>query len=447
MEIEPLDPDPFLCFSSFVLSIIKEPLLFDFFLLIAVLLILLLFSAFISGSEVAYFSLSAKDASFFKHSKNVSERNIFTLLDKPKKLLATILIVNNLINISLIILFTLTVNKYFDFSNYNKTLTFVFEIGLITLLLVLFGELIPKIYANQNNKRFAKFMSFPLLGLTPIFHPFSLLLVKGTNVIEKRIKKKEYSITAEEFKQAIDITAIKENNPDNKMILKRLINFSNVYVKQIMISRVDVVAYDRETAFNDILEKIKNDKYSRVPVYKDNPDNIKGILYIKDLLPFFEKDNNFQWQKLLRKPFFIPENKKIDDLLKEFQNKKVHLAIVVDEYGGFSGIITLDDILEEIIGDITDELDDSIEEFYSKIDDNTLIFNAKTPLTDFVKILNLPDNYFDKEKGDAETLAGLIIEILGRIPSEGENIKIVNLLFRINAVDNKKIDKIKVILK
>ncbi|MEA3495632.1 MAG: gliding motility-associated protein GldE [Bacteroidota bacterium] len=447
MEIEPLDPDPFLCFSSFVLSIIKEPLLFDFFLLIAVHLILLLFSAFISGSEIAYFSLSAKDITFFKHSKKVSERNIFTLLDKPKKLLATILIVNNLINISLIILFTLTINKYFDFSNYNKTLTFVFEIGLITLLLVLFGELIPKIYANQNNKRFAKFMSFPLLGLTPIFHPFSFLLVKGTNVIEKRIKKKEYSITAEEFNQAIDITAIKENNPDNKMILKRLVNFSNVYVKQIMISRVDVVAYDRETTFNYILEKIKNDKYSRVPVYKDNPDNIKGILYIKDLLPFFEKDNNFQWQKLLRKPFFIPENKKIDDLLKEFQNKKVHLAIVVDEYGGFSGIITLDDILEEIIGDITDELGDSIEDFYSKIDDKTLIFNAKTPITDFVKILNLPDNYFDKQKGDSETLAGLVIEILGKIPSEGENIKIANLLFVINAVDNKKIDKIKVILK
>ncbi len=447
MEIEPLDSDPFLCFSSFVLSIIKEPLLFNFFLLIAILLILLLFSAFISGSEIAYFSLSAKDITSFKHSKNISERNIFTLLDKPKKLLATILIVNNLINISLIILFTLTINKYFDFSNYNKTLTFVFEIGLITLLLVLFGELIPKIYANQNNKRFAKFMSFPLLGLTRIFHPFSFLLVKGTNVIEKHIKKKEYSITAEEFKQAIDITGIKENNPDNKKILKRLVNFSNVYVKQIMISRVDVVAYDKETTFNDILEKIKNDKYSRVPVYKDNPDNIKGILYIKDLLPFFEKDNNFQWQKLLRKPFFIPENKKIDDLLKEFQNKKVHLAIVVDEYGGFSGIITLDDILEEIIGDITDEIGDSIEEFYSKIDDKTFVFNAKTPLTDFVKILNLPDNYFDKQKGEAETIAGLIIEILGRIPSEGENIKIANLLFVINAVDNKKIDKIKVILK
>ena len=364
------------------------------------------------------------------------------MLEKPKELLATILIVNNLVNISAIILFSIFVNEYFNFS-FNKFLAFVVEIVSVTFLIVVFGELVPKIYANQYRLKIAESMSLPLGFLIRVFSPLNSVLVKSTGLIEKKLNKKRQNLSIEEIHEVIDIAGHHDANAEDKKILKRIVNFSNVYVRQVMTPRTDVISCEFSTAFPVVKNDININRFSRIPVYKKNLDQISGILYIKDLLPYFEKDDSFEWQKLIRKAYFVPENKKIDDLLREFQSKKVHLAVVVDEYGGFSGVISLEDILEEIVGEIRDEFDDP-NPVYQKIDPHTFIFDAKTSLSDLIKVLNLADDFFDTHKGEAETLGGLVIEVLGKIPLKGDGIHIGNLELSIESSDTRRVKQVKV---
>lgn len=428
-----IDPDPFAWLL--VIRLNHQPDI-ALLLILLVLVILLIFSGLLSGSEVAFFSLK-KD-----QLKNKAKDKLITkLLFKPKYLLASILLSNNLVNIAFVILSTLSLHHYLDLGT-NKALTFLIEVVGVSFFLVLFGELIPKIYANQNNYRFASFLAKPLDFLVRITYPFSKILANGSDLIEKRIKKRYQDLSAQDIKDVIDLTSSDATDKQEKNILKRIVNFGNVYVRQIMTSRVDVLAFDSKMSFSQIQKEITENHFSRVPVYEESPDKIIGVLYIKDLLAHYNKNDDFNWNKLLRKPYFIPENKKIDDLLGEFQEKKVHLAVVVDEYGGFSGIVTLEDVLEEIVGEISDEFDDESEENFRKLPSGKYIFNARTPLTDFVKILDLSDDVFEEIRGEAESLGGLIIETLGRIPKKGEKIKIQNIDFEIFKANTKRVSEI-----
>ncbi len=414
----------------------------NFFLFIILLVILVLFSAMMSAAEVSYFALNDKDLNHIRKKNHPSEYRIFKLLEKPKELLATILIGNNLGNISTVILFTIFINTYYDFSSY-RVLAYIVEIVLITFIIVVFSELVPKIYANQNRLKISESMSLPLTFLVRILKPLNKVLVKSTGIIEKRLQKKRQNLSLEEIHEVIDIAGHQDSQAEDKKILKRIVNFSNVYVRQIMTPRMDVVTCEYSTPFTKVFNDININRFSRIPVYKNNLDQIAGILYIKDLLPYFEKDDSFKWQNLIRKAYFVPENKKIDDLLREFQSKKVHLAVVVDEYGGFSGVISLEDILEEIVGEIRDEFDEPVPA-YQKAAPNTYIFDAKTSLSDMIKVLNLQDDFFDPYKGEAETIGGLIIEVLGKIPQKGENITIDNIELSIESADNRRVKQVKV---
>jgi putative hemolysin len=414
-----------------------------FFLPIVAIILLLFFSGMLSASEVAFFSLKDKLLQKIKESDNKSDKLIAKLLQSPKELLSTILISYTFLNISIVILFNITMHHYFDVSGF---LALFIEVIMLTIILVIFAELTPKIYANQSKQQMAKYMAYPLALLMKVFMPISRIMVLSSSFIERRIKNHRQSISVEDLRHAIDITSDQSRNTEEKKILNRIVNFSNVYVRQIMTSRMDVIAYEYDTLFRELLSEVNKNKFSRVPVYKEHSDNIVGILYIKDLLPYFNRGDEFGWQELLRKPYYVPETKMIDDLLREFQTKKVHLAVVVDEYGGFSGIITLEDILEEIVGEITDEFDET-GSFFKKIDENTYIFDAKIQLTDLINTLNLTNTYFENVKGESETLGGLITEITGRIPLKNESITEGELVFTIEEADNKRIKKVKVELK
>jgi putative hemolysin len=435
-----LDPD-FLHHSA-LLFILKQDIGFNFFLSILLILILLSIVGMMSGSEVAFFSIKEKLLDTIRHSKSHSDKKILKLLQNPKELLATILITNTLVMISLVILFTITTNKYFDL-NGRKFLTFFIQVILLTIILVIFGELSPKIYANESKLKVARSMAYPLSFLTSFFYPLSAFMVNSTNIIEKRIKRRKHVISIEDLKYAIDITSSKSPDREGKNILTRIVNFGNVYARQIMTSRMNVITFEDTTPFSEILSEVNKNRFSRVPVFSKGQDNIIGILYIKDLIPHFDKADDFSWQNLLRKPFFVPENKKIDDLLRDFQAKKVHMAVVVDEYGGFSGVVTLEDILEEIVGEITDEFDEASDSF-RKIAENVYIFDAATSLSDLIKLLQLTDTFFESRKGESETLGGLITEILGKIPEKGENIEFENIEFTIEDVDKKRIKRVKI---
>jgi putative hemolysin len=402
--------------------------------------LLLFFSGMMSASEVAFFSLKDKLLHEIRESNHRSDKLIARLLQSPRELLSTILISNTLVNISIVVLFTTTINRYFKLDGF---LSLFIQVILLTIILVIFGELTPKIYANQSKQQMAKYMAYPLFLLMRLFMPISRIMVSASSLIERRIRNHRQSISAEDLRHAINLTSDQSSNTEEKKILNRIVNFSNVYVRQIMTSRMDVIAFEHEITFHELLKDVNANKFSRVPVYKGTSDNITGILYIKDLLPHFNKDDNFKWQELLRKPYFVPETKMIDDLLREFQIKKVHLAVVVDEYGGFSGIITLEDILEEIVGEITDEFDET-GSFYKKVDEHMYLFDAKIQLTEFIKVLNLPDDHFESIKGESETLGGLITEITGKIPLKNESITEGELIFTIEEADNKRIKRVKV---
>jgi len=408
---------------------------------------LLLCSALISGSEIAFFSLNPSQLHELKNNNTKRNKIIIKLLETPKKLLATILIANNFINVAIVILSAFIINKTFDFSGY-QILGFIIQVIVITAIILLFGEIMPKMYATQNAVIFANFMSSPIRLLLKILHPLSLLLVNSTSIIDKRISKKAPDISIDELSKAIDITANKEDTQqkiEEKKILKGIVKFGDIDVKEIMKARIDVTAINEEINFKDLLKIILESGFSRIPVYKDNFDTILGIIYIKDLVPYLENGKEFNWIDKMKPAFFVPENKKINVLLKEFQEKKIHLAIVVDEYGGTSGIVTLEDIIEEIVGEISDEFDKETDDFiYSKIDDNNYIFEGKTTLNDLYKIIGIEDYVFDDIKGESDTIAGLILELEGKIPEKNEIITYQNFQFKIIATDNRRIKKIKI---
>ncbi|WP_321280346.1 gliding motility-associated protein GldE [Marinifilum fragile] len=402
-------------------------------------MVLLLFcSALISGSEVALFSLSPQQISDIEAEENHKNRKLLKLLRMPEELLATILIGNNFVNVGIVILSSFITNSIVDFSN-TPTIGFLVQVVIITFLLLLFGEIIPKVYATQTVVRFSKFMAFPLFYMEKIFRPMSVILIKSTSIVNKRISKKQ-NISMGDLSQALELTA--DEISEEMEILEGIVNFGNINVVEIMKSRVDVVAIDVRTGFGKLKSILIDSGYSRIPVYDGTFDNVRGILYVKDLLPHHHKPNTFRWQSIIRPPFYVPETKKINDLLEEFQTQKNHMAIVVDEYGGTSGIITMEDILEEIIGDITDESDEE-KDTYTLEKDGTYLFEGKTLLNDFFKITDVDSDIFEDIKGDADTLAGLLLEMKGEIPQKKEEFSHQNFKFIVEAVDNRRIKKIR----
>jgi gliding motility-associated protein GldE len=417
---------------------------FSIYILIALvaMLVLLFFSAMISGSEIGFFSLGPQHLS--KLREHGRGNLIMKLLERPRRLLATILIVNNFVNVAIVILSTYIVTMWFNLERY-PLLAFLIQVVVVTALILLLGEILPKMYASVRPLRFASIMVQPLYILVKLFYPFSSILVRSTSFLDRKISSRGHVISRSELSDAIEITAGESAHEEGKKILQGIVKFGDIEVKEIMRSRVDVVALDIEESFNQVLEVIVDSGFSRIPVYKESFDNIQGVLYVKDLLPHVDRKGQFKWQKLIRDAFFVPENKKINDLLQEFQEKKIHLAIVVDEYGGTSGIITLEDVLEEIVGEITDESDSGTEDFvYEKIDEQNYIFEGKTTINDFCKILDMDDGIFDDIKGDADSLAGLILELEGKIPGQGNETNFRNFVFKVVDVDPKRIKRIRV---
>ena len=407
-----------------------------------VIILLLICSALISGSEIAFFSLDPQHLQKLRNLKNKKNQLILRLIEKPKSLLATVLIANNFVNVAIVIISTFVTSEIIDFAN-HKLLGFIFQVIIVTGLILLIGEIMPKVYATRNAIKFASFMAAPINFLIKLFYPLSYILVHSSSLIDKRISKRGHNISMNELSHALEITDDNENDEGDKKILKSIVNFGDIDVKEIMKSRLDITTIDIETKFDELLQIILNSGYSRIPVYKEQLDKIVGVLYIKDLLKYLDKEQDFKWQSLIRTPFFVPESKKINDLFKEFQEKKIHLAIVVDEYGGTSGLVTLEDILEEILGEINDEFD-SEDIPYSKVNENTYIFEGKTSLNDFCKITGVEFDFFDEVKGEFDSIAGLILEIVGKIPNRFEIITFKNFNFEIEAVDKKRIKRIKI---
>jgi len=395
------------------------------------------FSGLISGSEVALFALRPTDKNKLKDSSINRHKLIIQLINSPKMLLATILISNNLINITIIIISSLIFTNYLPFS--NLTLNFIFQIFFTTFLILLFGEVVPKTYANRNPLLVSEIMAIPLTFLQRILYPFSNLLVKSTSVINTGFQKKS-SLSLKNLSKAVHITSDTEEK--EKEFLEGIIRFGQTDVKQIMKARIDIVALNITTPFSEVIKIILDSGYSRIPVYEETIDQIKGILYIKDLLPYFDI-KQYNWSNVIREPFFVPESKKIDDLLKEIKERKIHLVVVVDEYGGTSGIVTLEDILEEIVGDISDEFDQE-DIIYSKIDGKTYVFDGKTSLNDFYRICNIDGQLFEKNKGDSDTLAGFVLENNEKIAVEGQVINFEKCKFTIEKINRKRIVSIKI---
>lgn len=406
---------------------------------------MLILSALVSGSEVAFFSLSKNQINTFRYSNAKGEKRIYQLIKNPQKLLATILIFNNFINVAIVTLATVVTWRIFG----TTTLTGIVIISLTfitTFAIVFFGEIIPKVYANSNNVAFAGMSSRLMIMAESIFSPLSWVLLSFSKVVEKRIERKNYYISKEEIHKALEITADGEATEEEKEILKGIVNFGTLSVKQVMKSRLEITAFEIDLDFHDLMDKINKCGFSRIPVFRETIDKIEGILYIKDLLPYLDRDENFKWQPLLRPGYFVPENKKIDSLLKDFQEKRVHISIVVDEYGGTSGLITLEDIIEEIVGEIRDEFD--VDEIaYNKLDENTYVFEGRTSLNDFCKIIGKDPSLFDEVKGESESLAGLILELSSKIPRVGEKIEFGDLVFTVVAVDNRRIKRIRIFVK
>lgn len=429
-----MDPDPASLFYSID---------FEFLIGITAIVILLICSAFISGSEVALFSLSQKDIDEIME-KDFNKGNLISeLLEKPKKLLATILVANNFVNIAVVILFSSFSGKMFN-SIASSALRFTLEVVLVTFFLLLFGEVLPKIYANRNNIVFAQKVAVSISLLNKILSPISVPMRNSIHFIEKKLNVQKGNFSVNQLSQALELTSQSDTTDGEQKILEGIVTFGNTEVRQVMSPRIDVFSLNIEETFKEIMPKIIEKGYSRIPVYKENIDQIEGILFIKDLIPHIDNDN-FNWVELLREPFFVPENKKLDDLLKDFQSMKSHLAVVVDEYGGTSGIISLEDVLEEIVGDISDEFDDE-DLIYSQIDDNNFLFEGKISLKDFYRIIDVNEEEFERQKGEAETLAGFLLEISGNFPKKSQKITFHNLIFTIENVDKRRIKQIKVTL-
>ncbi len=407
------------------------------------ILFLLVLSALISGAEVALFSLSQKDIDDAVDKNPTAGNRIISLLEKPKKLLATILIANNFVNIGIVIIFSFIKDDLFSQIQYEY-LRYIIEVGVVTFLILFFGEVLPKVYANRNNVTFSIFISLPIEILNTILMPLNMPMRAMTIFLENKLGKQKSNISVNQLSQALELTSNEDTTQEEQKILEGIVSFGNTDTSQVMSPRIDVFALEIEESFKEVLIKILEKGYSRIPVYRDNIDQIEGVLFVKDLLPHIDK-TDFNWTTLLREPFFVPENKKLDNLLKDFQGMKNHLAIVVDEYGGTSGVITLEDIIEEIVGDISDEFDDENIN-YSQIDDRTFLFEGKINLKDFYRIVNVNEDWFESKKGEAETLAGFILEIIGTFPRKGQKIGFDNCTFIIESVDKKRVKQIKVVV-
>ncbi|WP_147677231.1 gliding motility-associated protein GldE [Algibacter pacificus] len=430
-----MDPDPTSLFSLFVAIDVSVALGY-------LLLFLLLFcSALISGAEVAMFSLSKADIEPDLEAKSKRIQIVLQLLERPKKLLATILVANNFINIAVVILFAYLSSNLFSGIT-NPIIKFTLEVVIVTFLILLFGEILPKIYASRNNLKFASFMAYPLKVLDVLLSPISLPMRSVTLAIHSKLGKQKSNLSVDQLSQALELTSDDDTSKEEQRILQGIVSFGNTDTKQVMRPRIDIFALNIEQKYMDIMPEIVENGYSRIPVYEDNIDHIKGILYVKDLLPYIDR-KQFDWSTLIREPFFVPENKKLDDLMTEFQEKKVHLAVVVDEYGGTSGLISLEDIIEEIVGDISDEFDDE-DLKYSKLDNNNFVFEGKTALKDFYKIIKIEDETtFEDNKGEAETIAGFVLEISRSFPKLNSKINFKNYVFTIEALDKKRIRLVK----
>jgi gliding motility-associated protein GldE len=409
-------------------------------------------SALISGAEVALFSLSKSDLEPEENTPSKALETIIALLHRPKKLLATILVANNFINIGIVLLFASLsehlfkgVNSELDLVFFKIDLVFFIEVIIITFLILMFGEILPKIYANRNNLKFSKFMARPLKILDVLFAPISMPMRRLTLMIHKGLGKQKSNLNVDYLSQALELTSEEDTTKEEQKILQGIVSFGNTDTKQVMRPRIDIFALESSLKFEAIIPEIVAHGYSRIPVYENSIDSVSGILYAKDLLPHLQK-KEFDWNSLLRVPLFVPENKKLDDLMVEFQEKKIHLAIVVDEYGGTSGVVSLEDVIEEIVGDISDEFDDD-DLIYSKIDENNYVFDGKTALKDFYRIIKLEDeSIFENHKGEAETIAGFVLEISKSFPKIRSKIKFNSYTFVVEGIDNKRIKQIKVTL-
>ncbi|MDL2213069.1 gliding motility-associated protein GldE [Bacteroides sp. OttesenSCG-928-N06] len=435
-----MDSDSFLCLSAGLLSGIEvnAPTISQ---IVAIVLagLLLLASGFASASEIAFFSLSPSDKSEIEERKNPSDEKVSRLLDNSERLLATILITNNFVNVTIIMLCNYFFMGVFSFS--SPIAEFVILTVILTFLLLLFGEIMPKIFSAQKTLSFARFAASGILFCETVFHPVATMLMKSSTFLNKHTAKKSHNISVSELSQALDLTDKSELKEENT-ILEGIVRFGDETAKEVMTSRLDVVDLDIKTSFKDVIQCVIENAYSRIPIYSESSDNIKGVLYIKDLLPHINKGDNFRWQSLIRPAYFVPETKMIDDLLSDFQKEKIHIAIVVDEFGGTSGIITMEDIIEEIVGEIHDEYDDE-EHTYVVVNDYTWIFEGKTQLIDFYRATQTKEECFDDVAGDADTIAGLVLEIKGEFPKLHEKLTYKEYEFEVLAMDNRRLLKIK----
>jgi len=441
--VEQID-DPFPGLFFIINSVAQAPLDYNLLVSLLVLIILLFFSALISGSETSFFSLNSVQLEEISLMNTSKSKLIIQLLNKPKQLLASILIANNFVNVAIVILSAFITSQLFNFAEY-PVFGFVIEIVLVTFILLLLGEITPKIYANQYNVRFALMVSKPLSFIHKILLPLSKILAFSTAIVDKRITKKGHDISKSELDDAIELTVGEDSSKEEKDMLKGIVKFADMETSEIMKARVDISAINYTDSFKDVMGMVIKSGFSRIPVYRDSLDKIEGILYIKDLLPYFDEPSKFEWTHLIRQVFFIPENKKVNELLQEFRKKKIHLAIVVDEYGGTAGLITLEDILEEIVGEINDEFDlENSNVDFEKINNNTYVFAAKTSIIDFSKVLEIDEDIFDDIEGDYDSLAGLFLEIFGNIPQKGSTVSYRDYFFEVIELDYKRIKRIKV---
>lgn len=445
-----MDPGsyPLLIHSQNLLTILNPEFTFSvtFIAEIIALFTLLLISGFISGAETAFFAISPVQLFELKESQKSRYKLVYDLLERPKRLLATLLITINFVNIAIVVLSSILIEQIFDFRN-HQTVGFMIQVVAVTFVIVLFCEVMPKVYATQNPLRSALKSVYPIFALNKILRPLSTVLIASTSIVDRRFGQKGYDISVDELTHAIDITSDKSTPEEEKKILKGIARFGNIDVKQIMKSRMDVVAFDKNLKFSELFPLILENRYSRVPVYENSFDTVIGVLCIKDLLPYLDlqNDDTFEWQKQMRPAYFVPESKKINDLLQEFQEKKNHLAIVIDEYGGSSGIVTLEDVLEEIVGEINDEFDDD-ELTYSKLDDHNFVFEGKTNLNDICRIMEIDHKLLEVEESEVDSLAGLILEIMGSIPMRNEVVKLNDIIFTIESADKKRIKRVKITL-
>lgn len=436
------DPGPLPQLLILLVSVVKS-ISYENIIAILTVLMLLVSSALVSGSEVAFFSLSPSDIDDLKQKKEEKSNAVVSLLKKPKRLLATILISNNFINVAIVMISAFITRDIFDFRQ-TPIVGFFVEVVVITSLLLVFGEIVPKMIASHKPISFANVMVLPMRNLIRIFYPFSSVLVKSTNIIDNKISKSNNEISIDEISDAIEEISDDYSHEKDKEILRGIVRFSDIVVREIMTNRVDITAFEKNMSLDDVIKNIVESGFSRIPVYEGGLDQIIGVLYIKDLLPHLsEKD--YQWNNNLRQPFYVPENKPIRVLLQDFQDNKIHFAVVVDEYGGSQGIVTLEDVIEEIIGDISDEFDTPSHDIdYEKLSNNRYLFEGRTLINDFCKVFDIESDYFDDNKGDADTVAGMILEIVEILPEKGTKVLVKDFIFVVAEVDDRRIIKVEV---